>query len=305
MLWQSIPLLIALIGIGAAISLINVPEAPPKSTNMYAQAPKNPFIESVAATGLVEAYEQNIYLGVPVQALIKKVYVSVGDKVKAGALLLELDNRVQTAQVEIEKERVKTAQSTLAKALSQLERLKKVTDERAVSIEDLRNKEYDVEIARNQLNESQAQLESAKVALEQTFIICPKNATVLRFDLQEGEFAQFIPSDPSDTYNPPIVLGATGILQIRADVDEQNAYRIRPNQKAIAFTRGTLLVAIDLTFDHIEPFCIPKRNLSSATNERIDTRVLQVIYTFEPNDDYPVYVGQQVDIFIEAEVGLS
>jgi hypothetical protein len=140
--------------------------------------------------------------------------------------------------------------------------------------------------------------------LELTKITSPKDGVILRSDLRKGEFANFIPIDPIDTTTPSIVIGVTSTLQMRVDVDEQSAYRIRPNQKAIGYTRGTLLVPFALKFHHIEPFCIPKVNLSSAADERIDTRVLQVIYTFEPNEDYPVYVGQQVDVFIEAPVGL-
>jgi multidrug efflux pump subunit AcrA (membrane-fusion protein) len=42
-----------------------------------------------------------------------------------------------------------------------------------------------------------------------------------------------------------------------------------------------------------------KRSLSGDNTERVDTRVLQVIYTFAPKD-FPAFVGQQVDIFIKA-----
>jgi HlyD family secretion protein len=44
---------------------------------------------------------------------------------------------------------------------------------------------------------------------------------------------------------------------------------------------------------------IPKRSLTGASTERVDTRVLQVIYRFPNTLGRPVYVGQQVDLFIE------
>jgi hypothetical protein len=44
---------------------------------------------------------------------------------------------------------------------------------------------------------------------------------------------------------------------------------------------------------------VPKRSLTGDSVERVDTRVLQVIYAFSP-ESLPVHVGQQVDAFIEA-----
>ena len=44
---------------------------------------------------------------------------------------------------------------------------------------------------------------------------------------------------------------------------------------------------------------MPKRSLTGASTERVDTRVLQVIYRFHP-DQLPIHVGQQMDVFIEA-----
>jgi len=304
MFWQTVTFSLSLVGIGAAISLINPPD-PVRRTNMYAKPPVNPFKEAVAATGLVEAYEENILIGASVEGLVKNVFFQAGDKVKAGDLLLQLDDRLQVAQVELQARNVEVAQATLEKNISQLERLTAVKDQRAVSVEDLRNKEYDVKVAKQQVAAANAALQEALTALELTKIISPKDGIVLRSTLRKGEFANFIPIDPVDSLNPAMVIGVTSTLQIRADIDEQNAYRIRPGQKAIGYTRGTLLVDFPLQFERIEPFCIPKRNLSSAANERIDTRVLQVIFTFQPDEHYPVYVGQQVDVFIEAPVGIE
>lgn len=44
---------------------------------------------------------------------------------------------------------------------------------------------------------------------------------------------------------------------------------------------------------------VPKVSLTGQSTERTDTRVLQVIYSFDPAT-LPIYVGQQMDVFIEA-----
>ena len=50
----------------------------------------------------------------------------------------------------------------------------------------------------------------------------------------------------------------------------------------------------------VEPYIIPKRSLTGGTTERVDTRVLQVLYAFTP-EVLGAYVGQQLDVFIEAQ----
>jgi hypothetical protein len=55
-----------------------------------------------------------------------------------------------------------------------------------------------------------------------------------------------------------------------------------------------------LTFVRVEPYVVPKRSLNGDNNERVDTRVLQVLYAL-PSSVQAVYVGQQLDVFIEAD----
>jgi HlyD family secretion protein len=67
--------------------------------------------------------------------------------------------------------------------------------------------------------------------------------------------------------------------------------------------RGHPRLAIPLRFEYIEPYVTPKTSLTGRPTERSDRRVLQVIYSLEP-DALPVYFGQQMDAFIQtAPVG--
>ena len=68
----------------------------------------------------------------------------------------------------------------------------------------------------------------------------------------------------------------------------------------IGFVRGNSLLSTDLNFVRIEPFVVPKRSLTGESTERVDTRVLQVIYAIEPTKQ-PLFVGQQMDVFLNAE----
>lgn len=95
-----------------------------------------------------------------------------------------------------------------------------------------------------------------------------------------------------------MLLGDDTKLQVRVDIDENEAWRVRPAAAAIAFVRGNPDLKTPLKFERVEPYVVPKISLTGESIERTDTRVLQVIYSFDPAT-LPVYAGQQVDVFIE------
>ena len=75
---------------------------------------------------------------------------------------------------------------------------------------------------------------------------------------------------------------------------------MRPGAEGIAHLRGNADVKTPLRFVRFEPFVVPKRSLTGDSTERVDTRVLQVVYRIE-RDDLPLFVGQQLDVFIDAQ----
>ena len=74
---------------------------------------------------------------------------------------------------------------------------------------------------------------------------------------------------------------------------------------AAGYLRGRPQDAYPLEFVRVEPYIVPKKSLTGDNTERIDTRVLQVIYKMkvQPDSGHPVYVGQQLDVFIDTSMG--
>jgi hypothetical protein len=130
--------------------------------------------------------------------------------------------------------------------------------------------------------------------IERSTVRAPLDAAVLQVKLRVGEFA---PAGPTST--PLIVLGRVKPLHVRVDVDEQEAWRVCGGAPATGHIRGNTQVKTPLAFVRFEPYVTPKKSLTGDNTERVDTRVLQVIYRVE-SDDVPLYVGQQLDVFIEA-----
>jgi HlyD family secretion protein len=113
-------------------------------------------------------------------------------------------------------------------------------------------------------------------------------------NIRLGEFAQ-----AGMLQTPLMLLGNVDRLHVRVDVDENDAWRVRSDAPAIAFVRGNREINTTIQFVRTEPYIVPKRSLTGDTTERVDTRVLQILYGFD-RGDLPVYVGQQMDVFIEA-----
>jgi len=66
----------------------------------------------------------------------------------------------------------------------------------------------------------------------------------------------------------------------------------------VASLRGAPDKKYPLTFVRVEPYVIPKKSLTGDNTERVDTRVLQVIYSLKI-EGKPIYVGQQLDVFLD------
>jgi RND family efflux transporter MFP subunit len=270
--------------------------------------PSKPFKSSVAGTGILEALSENVAIGVPVPGLVTRVDVAVNQTVTAGTPLFQLDDRDLQAEVPaIEAEmavaqaQIAVEQALLVKAESQFTRLEALKESRAISIEDLDNRRNDVRVAEARLAAARASLAQASTTrtkvdtlIERLTVRAPRDGTVLQVNIRAGEFAGTAPKSPA------MIIGDTDRLQVRVDVDEQSATRIRPGTAARASLKGKPEIAFPLEFGRIEPFVIPKISLTGASTERVDTRVLQVIYSLKRPDHPPVYVGQQVDVFIEA-----
>ena len=154
--------------------------------------------------------------------------------------------------------------------------------------------EAQVSAAKAQLAASETAMKRISLLIDRLTVRAPRDGNVLQVNLRAGEYAATSPKSAA------MIIGYTERLQVRADIDEQNAIRIRAGQKAFGYLKGDPTVTFPLEFVRVEPYIIPKVSLTGASTERVDTRVLQVIYSLTRPQSPPLYVGQQVDVFIEA-----
>lgn len=266
----------------------------------------SPYPHSIAAAGIIEASSQNISIGTPFNEIIQKIYVTEGDYVQAGDKLFELDLRSLHAQLETAQAGVHLAEVDLAdkaKQYSFYQRLK-MTD--AVSEQIYQQAYYAYLEAEENLKVAQASLNEVKVNIERSIIKAPVSGKILQVNIHVGEIAPVIPFISAQSTwltaanGTLILMGTVQPLQVRVDIDEDDAWRFEPGSKATAFVRGNRNIHFPLEFLRVEPYVIPKTSFTGQTVERVDTRVLQVLYQFDKHT-LPVYPGQILDIFIESK----
>jgi RND family efflux transporter MFP subunit len=290
-----LPILLGVAGM-LMIGLYLAKSNPQKPVAQPIAEPSNvPFESYIAGAGLTEPNSENIYIGTDIGGIVREVNVTVGAVVKKGAPLFVIEDRVAQAQVAQNEALVNQRRAELKNAQDQFGILAKVKDARAISRDERNQSERAVEGAKAVLEAAQADLKANQANLTLHTVLAPIDGTVMAMNLRVGEFA---PAGASST--ALIQMGNLNPLHVRVDIDENDAWRFDAKRSAVAFLRGNSAITVPLEFVRVEPFVRPKRSLTGESIERVDTRVLQIIYRFDPKDK-PIYAGQQMDIYIEAE----
>jgi RND family efflux transporter MFP subunit len=284
----------AVIGIIFVIKTVIAGSVPPPVAPPVVEPARPPYPSFVAGSGIIESISENIFIASPLAGVIEEVFVKAGDSVQAGQALFSLDDRDARAELGVRKAQVERAKAQLSDAETQLSLYKSVTDPRAIMRGELLKRESGVAVAKASVAEADSQVHASETTLERMTVRSPINGTVLQSRARVGEFA------PAQAMlSPLMVVGTTSPLAVRVDVDENDAWRVEPGKGAQGTLRGNTQITFPLTFVRFEPYVIPKRSLTGESTERVDTRVLQVIYSFDKKD-LPIFVGQLVDVFMES-----
>jgi multidrug efflux pump subunit AcrA (membrane-fusion protein) len=238
----------------------------------------------------------------------------------AAARLARLESAPRAEEVPAAEARVREADARLADARTQLELVESVRDPRAVRREDVLRRrhavdaavaeadraradlallragawEEDLAVARAEIGSAKASVARVEADIARLTVAAPSRGAMLKVDVRPGEYAA-----TGRLSEPLMILGVVEPLHVRVDVDEADAWRVRGGMAATASVRGNAKLRAPLSFVRFEPYVVPKRSLSGAPAERVDTRVLQAIYRLDAGV-LPVFPGQQLDVFLEA-----
>jgi HlyD family secretion protein len=247
--------------------------------------------------------------------------LSLVEELKAQPRKENLD--VAAAQVELARANLKSAQDALAKQMRSFE-----LDPQSVSKDTMDNAENAVKVAKANLGVVERQFELIKAgawsydiqnqekqynALSKAYmasnallakysITAPADGVILSINASVGSYisSQGAYGTYTQGFGPVLVMGSSeAYMGVRCYIDEILIHRLPQASKMNArmFIRGTE-ISIPLEYVRVQPYVSPKVELSSQRTERVDVRVLPVIFRFERPKDLPVYPGQLVDVYI-------
>ncbi len=314
----------------------NPPSPPPETatnTTVAAQGLVEPASENIALSSAVSGLVTKLYVKTGDHVRAGQALFSLDDRelvadlgVKRAALaaaqarLAKLEQAPRTEEVPPAEAKVAEAKALLADTEVQVRLIESVTDKRAVREEDVQRRRLsyqaakarldeaekalalvkagtwsaDLDVARAEIAQAAAAVHQDEINIDRLTMRAPVSGVVLQNKVRLGQFAQ-----TGQLEEPLMVFGAGKGLHVRADVDENDAWRVRPGSPAVGRLRGNSRISFPLEFVRFEPYVIPKKSLTGDVTERVDTRVLQVIYKFK-DPQAAVFDGQQLDVFIQA-----
>ncbi|HEN8726376.1 efflux RND transporter periplasmic adaptor subunit [Pseudomonas putida] len=289
------PWLLALAPLGVVAGLIAAflfartprplpPAFPPASSSFQAAIYANGIIESEQAGG------SDIVIFPQVAAPVTRILVHEGQAVSRDSPLVTLDDAVPRANLELAQANLAIARDQYAKRLASFG-----IDARSISKDAL-------DTAKNQAAQAQAAFKAAAAELARYVIKAPSDGIVVTINSAVGSYVspQGAYNIHTQDFNPLLVMtSAQDRLMVRCYVDEILIDKLPPVDliQAEMTLRGTH-IRVPLEFVRVQPYVTPKIELSNQRQERVDLRVLPVLFRFERKALPAVYPGQLVDVFI-------
>ena len=208
-------------------------EAPQMAT---APVTRGDLEQTVDATGVIDAFKL-VNVGAQASGQIKKLYVQLGDEVKAGDPIAEIDSTTQTnsltnAEAAMENIQAQRAvqQANLREAELAFERQKMMYAEQASSKAEFDAAEARVATTRAQiraidaqLKQRQAELNTARANLGYTRITAPIDGTVVAVVAEEGRTVNANQSAPTI-----VKLARLDTVTVNAEISEADVVKVKP-----------------------------------------------------------------------------
>lgn len=308
---------IAILGLVAAVVFIffGLPDReltepdrePPRAPDAMAESSR------VAGAGIVEPSSELVQIGSALSGLVTGLFVQPGDRVTEGHVLFTVDDRAARASLQEARAAIAEAQASIAEANTaratagrQLALYRNIDDPAAVSRAEVIRAEGEaasanerLRLARARLEAAQARANSAHTEVGRLTVRAPIAGEILAVNIRKGEYVSTMGGGNAQ---PFIEMGQTQPLYARIDIDEEQAARVAMGADAIVSPRGAAERRVKASFVRAEPLVVPKRSLTNSAQERVDVRVLQVLYEL-PESNGLFRVGQQVDAYIPAGSG--
>ena len=280
---------------------------------MLAEVKRGTIEQTVLATGILKPVTL-VAVGAQVSGRVEKLNVRLGQKVKKGDLIAEIDAttrvndlRVAEANLAMAKADKEERKASLAKAELDFERQKTTYAKNASSKADYDAAEQTVKAAlanldyiEAQIKEREVAVDTAKVNLGYTQITAPADGTILAEVVQEGQTVNSVQSAPTI-----VIIGDIDTMRIRTEISEADIVQVKPGQEIYFTILGDRDRRYSAKLESIEPapesITTDSAVVSSSTSSSVSQSAIYYIGVFDvPNTDGSLrtYMTAQVTIVL-------
>lgn len=215
----------------------------------------------VNATGEVKAVDL-VTVGAQVSGKIEKLYVSIGQTVKMGDMIAEIDSTTQQNDVDIAKAKMssyqaqlKAAKTSLKIAKKQYQRMQSLKKQNAASTEDLENAEDSYEAAMSKVAEIEASLKETEISLSTaetnlgyTKITAPLDGTIVSVPVKVGQTINAAMDTPTI-----VQIADLNQMEIYIEISEGDIGNIKPGVKVTYSVLADMNKVYETTLKSIDP----------------------------------------------------
>ncbi|MBU3846538.1 MAG: MacA family efflux pump subunit [Candidatus Acinetobacter avistercoris] len=262
---------------------------------------------SVLATGVLEATKM-VSVGAQVSGQVKKMYVQLGDQVKQGDLIAQIDsvrqeNELKTAEASIKNQlaQLTVRQANLAKVEAEYKRQQAMFAQDATSRAELesalasyKTAQAEIIAINSQIEQSRLTLATTKEDLGYTRIVAPMDGTIVAIVTEEGQTVNANQSAPTI-----VKLATLDTMTVKAEISEADVMRVEKGQKVYFTTLGNSEKKHYATLRQVEP---APNSINTETNNNSTSSSSTAIYynaLFDvPNEDGKLRIDMTAQVYI-------
>jgi macrolide-specific efflux system membrane fusion protein len=261
---------------------------PPPPVYLTAVASRADIQDTVLASGTVKAFQQ-VSVGAQASGQIKSLKVKLGDTVKKGQLIAEIDSLTQVNALRSQeyaldnlRAQLRSKQATLKQAQLTLTRQQQLLAGDASSRETFETAQTTLDTTRADIQSLEAQIaggrisvNTAQVALGYTKISSPIDGQVVAIVAQEGQTVNANQSTPTI-----IKVARMDKVTVKAQISEADVVKVKPGQQVYFTILGDLDHRYQTTLRSIEPApdSILQDDTSSTTTSSSTSSTSTAIY---------------------------
>ncbi|MDO5640690.1 MAG: efflux RND transporter periplasmic adaptor subunit [Neisseria sp.] len=298
--WIICVLLLLAVGLGAWWWL-----KPKNEINYLTEPVKRADIrQTVSATGEISA-AQLVDVGAQASGQIKKLYVKIGQEVKQGDMIADIDSTTQVNELNTNKARLETyqaqlvsAQIALKSAETKYKREKNLWAADATSKEELEDAEDALASAKASVAELKSSIKQTQIAINTseadlgyTRITAPMDGTVVSIVVEQGQTVN------ANQTTPTIVqIADLSKMLNKMQIAEGDANKVKPGMEVNFTTLSQPDNTREAVLDSVDPGLTTMSQGSYTTStDTTESAIYYYARAYVPNEDRSLYIGMTTE----------